>query len=196
MENLSSRPGEFRRYVNHLMSVAELWSRIREIYAAHDDLCDWTFNAPASDADVARLQNAVPQQIPQDYLASLRVHDGCAWLPGYGELLTVDETLRQREMYSEWQRDNGYGDHTSTLPDSDTWYPRQIDGPIKPYWWKPSRLFVTDSSGDHIAIDFDPPDNGSYGQVIDHSHETGPSQVVADSWTLFLTRFITDLENG
>jgi cell wall assembly regulator SMI1 len=71
-----------------------------------------------------------------------------------------------------------------------------IDGPIKPIFWNTKRIFVTDSSGDHLTLDLDPPEEGHYGQVLDHRHEVGPRSVLAPSWSAFLSQLADDLEAG
>ena len=55
---------------------------------------------------------------------------------------------------------------------------------------------MTDNSGDHWTLDLDPPEDGAYGQILDHSHEVGPTQVLARSWTELLSQLVVDLENG
>lgn len=80
--------------------------------------------------------------------------------------------------------------------DSSDWKVRDCHGPIKPIFWSAKRIPVTDNSGDHLILDLDPPADGVNGQVIHHSHEVGPLQVLASSWADFLANLVDDLESG
>jgi cell wall assembly regulator SMI1 len=71
-----------------------------------------------------------------------------------------------------------------------------ITGPIKPYWWGEARLLVTDNSGDHLVADLDPAEGGTVGQIIHHSHEVGPQEVLAPSWRDWLRAVADGLERG
>jgi cell wall assembly regulator SMI1 len=94
-------------------------------------------------------------------------------------------------MYREMQTQGEYAIHGS-----DSWAPDSIDGPIKPSFWNPKRICLTDNSGDHLILDLDTPDEGLRGQIIDHSHEVGPQTMVATSWADLLHQLADDLEAG
>jgi cell wall assembly regulator SMI1 len=126
---------------------------------------------------------------PDDVHEYFRLHDGLGWLLYYGWFLSLKELLRQWEMYSEWQQKDGYG----IGPD---WEPTQLSGPIRPVWWNPRRIHLTDNSGDHMTLDFDAPAEGQMGQIIWHNHEVGPVEVVATSFSAWLARMADDLEAG
>src|ERR1700677_3273303 len=91
-------------------------------------------------------------------------------------------------MYSAWQAKGEYA--------TGDWRAHDIKGPIKPVFWNKRRIYITDNSGDHLTLDLDPPENGRYGQVLHHSHEVGPTKVVAASWSDFLNQLAIDLESG
>jgi cell wall assembly regulator SMI1 len=52
------------------------------------------------------------------------------------------------------------------------------------------------SIGQLLTLDLDAPADGTYGQVLDHSHEVGPTEVVATGWGGFLSMHVNDLESG
>lgn len=141
---------------------------------------------------IARLEKLLGTQLPDDIRESLKIHDGGYWwvLPNFGELLPVGEIERQWSMYRDWQQEGTYGN------DSSNWEAEDIHGPIKPIFWNVKRIPITDNSGDHLMLDLDPPGDGTYGQIIDHSHEVGPKRVVAASWSEFLANLVDDLESG
>ena len=130
--------------------------------------------------------------LPKDFRESLLLHNGGdCWILWYGELLTLNSILDQWNMYREMQSRGEY----AVLSD-DGWSANSIDGPIKPVFWNPKRICVTDNSGDHLILDLDPPDDGQRGQIIDHSHEVGPQTILASSWGDFLQKLADDLEAG
>jgi cell wall assembly regulator SMI1 len=149
-----------------------------------------TLNKGAPEGAIATFEHAIGVNLPEDYKESVRLHDGgdCV-IPTYGDLLTLDRALEQWKMYRGWQQKGEYAV-------GDDWIPRQIKGPIKPVFWNPKRIHITDSSGDHLTLDLDPPEGGVYGQILEHCHEVGPIGVVAGSWTEFLRHLVDDLECG
>ena len=141
---------------------------------------------------VRRLCLNCRRVLPKDFRESLLLHNGGdCWILWYGELLTLNSILDQWNMYREMQSRGEY----AVLSD-DGWSANSIDGPIKPVFWNPKRICVTDNSGDHLILDLDPPDDGQRGQIIDHSHEVGPQTILASSWGDFLQKLADDLEAG
>jgi cell wall assembly regulator SMI1 len=123
---------------------------------------------------------------------SYLLHDGTAgtWLLYYGEVmpLTGVETMWRR--YGDWQQENGYGL-------GEDWQTRTITGPIKPVWWSPLRVPLTNNGGgDPVMLDLDPGKGGIRGQVIKFSHEVGPTNVLAPSWSEWLGVIADELAAG
>jgi cell wall assembly regulator SMI1 len=122
------------------------------------------------------------------------LHDGgseWSWILGYGELLTLDAITKWRAIYRELKARGEY-----TVLNVDYWSPQALDSPIKPIFWNVKRLFLTDYCLGHLNLDLDPPAEGHYGQVLDHSEELGPEKVLAPSWSAFLSQLADDLETG
>ncbi|HEV3259025.1 MAG TPA: SMI1/KNR4 family protein [Gemmataceae bacterium] len=172
-------------------SVAESWKRITAWIAEHAPALDFPLNHGASEKAIAKVEKAIGAKLPDDFKESVRLHDGGGcWIPySHGELLSLEGILAQWKKYSEWQAKGEY----ATGKD---WIPREIKGPIKPVFWNKRRVYVTDNSGDHLTLDLDPPAKGRYGQVLHHSHEVGPTEVVASGWATFLWMLADDLESG
>jgi cell wall assembly regulator SMI1 len=145
----------------------------------------------ASEAAIEQFEKEIGAKLPDDFKESVRVHDGGGWwVPWrHGELLSLEGILEQWRMYSDWQAKGEYAT-------GDDWVPRDITGPIKPVFWNKRKIYVTDNSGDHLTLDLDPPTGGKYGQVLDHSHEVGPTEVVASGWGEYLKMLVADLESG
>ena len=157
-----------------------------------------TANAPAyksslalgaSEAAIAAFEQAVGLRLPDDFRESVSIHDGgdLEIPPRRGELLSLDRIFEQWQMYREWQAKGDYAPAD--------WAVEEGVGPIKPVFWNSKRIHITDNSGDHLTLDLDPPPHGVYGQIIDHSHETGPAAVLAPGWGEFLRQLVNDLES-
>jgi cell wall assembly regulator SMI1 len=176
------------------MALVDTWNRIVAWHEANTRPGKFRLNPGASPAAVADFERAIGIRLPDDFRESLLLHDGTSedgWILWYGELLTLEAMLKQWSMYRDWQARGQYA-----IPGSSDWTTNAIDGPIKPIFWNVKRLFITDNSGTHLTLDLDPPLEGQYGQVFDHSHEVGPERVLAPSWSAFLNEFADDLEAG
>lgn len=160
------------------MNAHQLWQRIRETYSEDEEYAEFEFAAPATDSEIELLTETVGE-LPAEFIESLKVHNGCTWLLGFGELLSIEGLIQQWNMYSEWQSNDDYGKGPS-------WSTDELKGPVKPYWWGQKRIYVTDNSGDHVTLDLDPPGDGTYGQLIKHCHEVGPKYIIANGWFEFL----------
>jgi cell wall assembly regulator SMI1 len=148
-------------------------------------------NPGATSAAIAVFEKAIGRPLPDDFKQSLRIHDGGKdfWFtPTSGEFLSLDGMLKQWKLLRQAQRKGEYA--------TEDWEAHDVEGPIRPVFWSAGWIFVTDNSGDHWTLDLDPPEDGTYGQVFDHSHEVGPTQVLAKSWTELLSQLAVDMENG
>lgn len=69
---------------------------------------------------------------------------------------------------------------------------------VKPDLYNVKRIpFATDESGIYLCVDFDPDENGTYGQVVYlPCAESEPVSVIADSFDDFLDFIIESYENG
>jgi cell wall assembly regulator SMI1 len=177
-------------------SIAESWERIRAYYSGPGSTlpgAQQILHPGATPAAIAAFEASIGQALPDDFKESLRLHDGGDnfWFTETsGEFLSLAGMLKQWKQYRQAQRQGKYATET------EDWQASDIEGPIKPIFWNTKRIPVTDNSGDHWTLDLDPPEDGAYGQILDHSHEVGPTQVLARSWTELLAQLVVDLENG
>lgn len=172
------------------MSIEQSWKRIAKWYSDHTPnglpLADG-----ASPEQIVAFEEFVGQPVPADVRESYSLHNGTGgrFLIYFGELMTLDSIEKMWQRYGEWQKADGYGI-------GDDWK-TSAKGPIKPYWWSPSRIPLTDNGGgDPVFLDLDPARNGRIGQLLEYSHETGPKLVLARSLSEWLAEIATDLEQG
>lgn len=173
-------------------SVAESWDRIKAWYSENAKSIGGDLAKGASATAIRRFEKEIGASLPEDFRESVMIHNGGGWwVPSrYGDLLSLDQILTNWRKYSDWLARGTYATSDGS------WEANAIEGPIKPIFWNKKRVYVTDNSGNHLTLDLDPPADGRYGQIIHHSHEVGPTKVVASSWGEFLSKLVEELESG
>jgi hypothetical protein len=69
--------------------------------------------------------------------------------------------------------------------------------PVQPIWRHPAWLeFTGNGAGDGWCLDLAPGSSGSYGQVLDWSHEVGVCKVLFPSFEALLSTYAVQLEAG
>ena len=175
------------------MDIALSWKRISEWHEKNTPPGKFTLNSGASALAIGTFEQLIGESLPDDFCESLSIHDGGDfWIAHFGELLSLNSIKRNWHHYRKWQASGEFAVEGESI-----WTPRDISGPIKPIFWNPKRVFVTDNGGgDHVALDLDPPPEGTYGQILKHSHEVGPMTCLAGTWKEFLASFADGLEAG
>ncbi len=75
--------------------------------------------------------------------------------------------------------------------------PESCDAAIAEVWWNVAWIpFAWNGGGDYYCVDMAPTANGTMGQVITHSHESGEHIVLASSLAAYLTDLAYGLEAG
>ena len=178
------------------MSLEKSWKRIVAWYEANVGPGSFPLAPGASRNEIEALEKVIGANLPDDFRNSMLLHNGGelgCWIPWRnGYLLSLDQILREWKMYNKTYQQGGRESLCS--PDSD-YVPPNMKGPIKPIFWNPRRVPVTENGERHLMLDLDPPAKGHYGQVISFADE-GPRAVVAASWADFLEGFANDLETG
>lgn len=175
------------------MDMAAVWGRIASWHEVNTPAGTLRLAPGASEEDITAFEREVGFRLPDDLRASFALHNGSegTFLLWHGELLSLEGIAQTRREYLWWQEQEGWG-AGEDYEMEDIVGP----GPIKPLWWTPLRLPLTDNSGDHVLADFDPAEGGQRGQIIANSHETGPSRVRADTFAEWLLEMAEGLESG
>ncbi len=157
------------------MGVARSWSRILAWYDAHTPAGTLRLCPGATEQEITELEALVGTRLPDDFRESYSLANGTCrgWLLYHGSLLPLTGIMAAWQTYRQWQAEWGYG----TGPE---FQPRQLQcAEIKPVWWTPLRLPLTDNGGgDHDMLDLDPAPGGTRGQIIHMSHEVGPTELL------------------
>ena len=140
-------------------SVAESWARIVEWLKEHAPSYPFPLQPGTLASAITAFEDTIGLKLPDDFRDSLRMHDGGheCWLPGRGDLHSLDRILRDWKMYRAAQQEGKYA-----VPEHWMWTPTRLQGPIRSVFWNTKRIFITDNgSGDHLTLDPIPPATAS-----------------------------------
>ena len=153
------------------------------------------FNAGASEADFAQLEQLIQAQLPDDFKALYRVFNGQTDEAGY--VFDGEEWLSLERMAEEWEVWKGLLDDGTFEDDDDEAENEDIDPEIKPVWWSPLWIpFTYDGSGNHLCLDLSPTSAGTYGQVIRMWHDDAERSLEAKTFADWLETYIRGMEEG
>lgn len=165
--------------MNIARSIAWNWDRILAWYKENSPPGTLEAAPGATERQLAEFESLVGTPLPDDFRESYRLVDGTrrGWLLYYGPLLSLTSIGAEWQRYKKWQMEPGFGQGPAFRP-------QHLESPeIKPVWWTPLRLPITDTrGGDHdVMLDLDPARGGTRGQIIDMSRRVGPISVLVQS---------------
>ena len=152
------------------------------------------FNAGASDAEFAQLEQLIQAKLPEDFKALYRVFNGQAYEEGY--VFDGEEWLSLERMAEEWEvwkglLDDGEFDDDEEEADEDA------DPEVNAVWCSPLWIpFTYDGSGNHLCLDLDPTAEGTYGQVIRMWHDDPQRSLEGKTFADWVETYIRGMEEG
>lgn len=156
-----------------------LWTRFETWLSEHWPEGLGALNPPATNEQIASLEQALGITLPDDYVACLKIHNGQA--TGVGGLFEGAEFLSTDEILAQWTvwkdlLDSGDFAGITSEPASG----------IRNDWWNAGWIpFTHNGGGDHLCLDLAPDAAGSRGQVITMWHDSGERELIApcfDAW--------------
>lgn len=163
------------------------WQKLEDILQSTHPALLADLAPPATDTEIILLEQALGIQLPADFVACLKIHNG---QHGNSHGLFDDaEFLSTSRILQEWQiwkglLDSGDFDDAESHPESG----------IRPLWWSPGWIpFTYNGAGDHLCLDLDPAGEGTRGQIITLWHDDGAREKQADSFTLWFTHYVDQL---
>jgi cell wall assembly regulator SMI1/ankyrin repeat protein len=193
---LGQRPAAGRpRPAVSAAAVPSLWKRIEEALRTKAPVVKQSLKGGASDERIQELEARCCVTLPEDFKASVRVHDG---QDGGGEALIPSvftgegyELLPLQGIASVWDSWKSLVDAGEFAADAST-----PDEGIRSDWWHPGWIpFASNGGGDSLCIDLAPTAAGVAGQVISMNHETAQRRHLAPSFAQFLSRLAEQLED-
>jgi cell wall assembly regulator SMI1 len=187
--------------------VDRAWARIEASLSGILPASLRQLEAPAEAAAIDAVEAALGVVLPQDFRASLRIHNGTKWIysadgqlqPSPIPLNYLYDTNGIVEATRMW-RDSYYEDPVRSDPRVWAYLvdERQhlfLNGPVRPIVGSAGAVLVGDMNGDVTwFLDLDPPPGGTPGQVVRVDVESSMWDVLAPSWTQLLVRYAEDLE--
>ncbi len=170
-------------------NIADLWRRLERFASQHMPGLVAELNGPASSEAITRLEKELGFKLPADFVSSLAIHDG---EDGDGCLLDEGGALLSLEAIDE----KLVRERRGLRKNSDLLAERRA-GAVKPALFHALRVPFIDLNQDVTwLLDFDPAPGGAPGQVVRRDIEDGSLQVVAASFSDFLSSYVARLEQG
>jgi cell wall assembly regulator SMI1 len=148
------------------------------------------FNPGVPKNEIEEFEKLINKKLPNDFKKFYSLANGNA-----GESIKLFNGLNLisiEEITQSWNSNRellNSGAFKNTKADTDK--------AIKSDWWNVNWIPITDNmSGDHLVIDLDPTEDGTYGQIFNYWHDPSYRAIEAMSFTDFLNKTIEEIENG
>ena len=177
--------------------MKDTWERIENwIKANYIEILE-TLNSGAKEQDFIKFKSVVGLDLPEPFRDFLSIHNGQTWthlklFDGY-RLLSIEDIIDEWENWNsvlpeiDAQCREEYGVRASSLPEKG----------IKDDWWNHAWIPITSNgSGDSYCIDLDPTPEGQQGQIVRMWHDVPERELIAASFSEWISKYVNDLENG
>lgn len=163
--------------------VREAYERIESWLSVHAPPLAEELKPGTTNEGIRSAETRLGFKFTEEASAYFRAHNGAGWPLGLveSEFLTLDRCVDEHSMM------NGIGF------DADADSLAEPEGPVRPVWWNEKWLpFV--GEGNMLCLDFDPPPEGTRGQVIEFMKSSGRRTVLFDSVASWLESWADALE--
>lgn len=136
---------------------------------------------PASDADIASLEEILEVSLPPDFIAALKICNGQQGNK-YGVFnghifLSCAKIAKTWKMWNSLLEGGDFNDRKSSP-----------DAGVRQDWWNPRWVpFTSNGSGDHFCLDMSPDSGGVKGQIIFVWHDMSERQNISNSFSCWLS---------
>ncbi|MEW4427478.1 MULTISPECIES: SMI1/KNR4 family protein [Paenibacillus] len=193
--DIRERMHELMNHLNELLDVKVKDEEIRQLYNEYQE------KKGASEDRLAAFETEMDVRLPEDFREFYKCKDGSGYAfhilyPGDAEreectpfyMMSLDEIRETKQYFCE--RDEKLSEYYSAEEIS------KLDPEIKPYLFhKPWIPFATMAGGSlYLMLDFDPSEQGSYGQIIIYVHDPDFVYFITDTFTNLLKDSNRNLE--
>jgi cell wall assembly regulator SMI1 len=171
--------------------MQQYWNQIERLFQERLPKGSHRYFAPgASEKAIAGLERHIGLQLPNDFQAFYRIHNGQG--NGVFGLVFGLELLSIKRIKQEWDNWNSLGDDLNVeLAPAMSSEPK---GFVKPLYLNPKWVpFTTDQTGTHLGMDFDPDRKGVVGQVITFGRNENKKKVLAKSFRDYIHLLVKQL---
>lgn len=174
--------------------MKDKWVKIESWLEENAPEINKSLNDGIGKTELAQLEYVLKSELPDDFVDFYSIHDGqepdADWLLDGEEFMSARRIL---EEYKIWKNLLTNGD----FKEDGVVYKSTPDKGIKDDWWNPKWIpFTYNGSGDHLCIDLDPAEGGTYGQIIRMWHDDPERSLEANSLKEWIERFVSGLESG
>jgi cell wall assembly regulator SMI1 len=170
-----------------VVSIPAAWITIERVLQEHLPVLVRALRRPATDKQIAALEQFIGRRLPDDFVESLPIHNGIkdSYL-GPNRLFNNEALLSTHDITAAWRIMKELLEDCPDFQESGD--PRTRSRRIKNrQWWYPGWVPITDNEGDGYILDLDPAARGRIGQVFYFYHDgSRPREVVARSFGAWL----------
>ena len=166
--------------------VEQIWSRIESWLAASAPSVHASFGPPATKRELAKTEQFLGVQFPDDVRFSYLRHNGNGLLFGAWSWLSLKGI---RNYWSSWKSllDDGTFEGQKTT---------NKGSKVRNDWWNPAWIPLVVCESDSVCLDLAPGRKGRVGQMIQMWHDLDQRYVEAASFKEWLSGYADDLERG
>lgn len=165
-------------------AIQNTWNQIERWYAENAPRILENLRNGASDEDISNFEARVGLPLPDDYKASLRLHDGDAYVHDYN-YLSLEGVLNNWLLMTE-QSEQGVFKEREVFDAG--------GGIIQNTWWHRAWIpFAEDGGGNLICIDMAPEADGVVGQILKMEMQLGPVATQYKSFLEWLASYKNDI---
>lgn len=126
----------------------------------------------ASEEELEQLAHTLGVKLPQEMADFYSVHNGQDWAVGTKSFVRNLTLSPIEQIIEDWEFLNEEFDPDEMEPD--------IEPEMKPLLWNPRWIpIASNGGGDHLCIDTDPSEKGTFGQMLYFYHDWGRRSVEA-----------------
>ncbi|WP_132833215.1 SMI1/KNR4 family protein [Pseudomonas sp. JUb52] len=169
--------------------MKQLWQQLENHLSTHNPELLADLNPPATDAQIRELENTLGMQLPADFVACLKIHDGqkgaADWLFNGREFMSSKKIMKRWAICKDLLDEGDFEEAEAKA------HPY-----VKDVWWSVKWVpFTYNGSGDHLCVDMEPRSGGTQGQIIEVWHDYASRNVISDSFSQWFASYVHGLEN-
>jgi cell wall assembly regulator SMI1 len=170
-----------------LRRVASSWKIIESVLKQNAHASFKALRRPATEKSIERLKAHFNERLPNDLVASLRIHDGMrneTIFINYMTLLSTSAIIRwskvQRSVQDLYDFEGDASKRKQAIKDDKRWRDR----------WIP---LMADAGGNLLVMDLDPGSRGKRGQMFVWNNVGSTIDILAESLAIWLNRVADEL---
>ncbi len=170
--------------MNEFWTQIENWLEENDVNQIYNSL-----NQGADIEDFENLEELINRTLPQDFKEFYSIHNGQS--ADADGLIDTEELMSLERIAEEWQVWKDLADK-AMFEESDV----EADKGIKERWWHQGWIPISyDGSGNHFCLDLSPADGGKKGQIIRLWHDSPERELIAGSFTEWISNYVENLKN-